>query len=312
MFFLYLWFDGFAFRRMVSYIAKENDLSQSIKMLNPHKTLNCAGTLLSLENPIVMGILNITADSFYDGGKYSNETSAQKQVEKMLMEGAAIIDIGAMSSRPGATLSTPQEEIVKLIPLIGNLRKEFPSAILSIDTIHAEVADECIKAGAHIINDISGGSHDEKMLQTVCDHKNIPFVLMHMQGTPQSMQNNPTYNNVTMDILDYFIEKTVKMVEMGFKDVIIDPGFGFGKTIDQNYELLKSLHVFKMLDWPILVGISRKSMLYKFLDIEAEDALPATAMVNLFALQEGAKILRVHDVKEAMQAIKIYKKINQS
>jgi len=297
---------------MVSYIATENVLYQPLEMLNPHKTLNCAGTLLSLEVPIVMGILNITTDSFYDRGKFSDDALAQKQVEKMLAEGASIIDIGAMSSRPGATLSTPKEEIKKLIPLIRSLRVEFPKVIFSIDTIHSEVADQCIKEGAHIINDISGGSHDEKMLQTVCDHKNIPFVLMHMQGTPQSMQDNPTYNNVTMDILDYFIVKTVKMVEMGFKDVIIDPGFGFGKTMDQNYELLKSLHVFKMLDWPILVGISRKSMLYKLLDIDAENALPATAMVNLYALQEGAKILRVHDVKEAVQAIKIYKKINQS
>lgn len=281
-------------------------------MLNPHKTLNCAGNLLSLEEPIVMGILNLTADSFFDGGQYLAIPQALKQVEKMLDEGASIIDIGAMSSRPGAKLSEPKDELDKLIPLIMQIHKQFPQAILSIDTIHSSVADEMIKSGAHIINDISGGNFDKQMLQTVCNHKNIPFILMHMQGLPHSMQQNPQYENVALDILDYFIQKTVKLVEMGFKDVIIDPGFGFGKTLDQNYKLLKSLHVFKMLDWPILVGISRKSMLYKLLAIDAEEALPATAMVNLYALQQGAKILRVHDVKEAAQGIKIWEKINQS
>ncbi len=281
-------------------------------MLNPHKTLNCAGNLLSLEEPIVMGILNLTADSFFDGGQYLAIPQALKQVEKMLDEGASIIDIGAMSSRPGAKLSEPKDELDKLIPLIMQIHKQFPQAILSIDTIHSSVADEMIKSGAHIINDISGGNFDKQMLHTVCNHKNIPFILMHMQGLPHSMQQNPQYENVALDILDYFIQKTVKLVEMGFKDVIIDPGFGFGKTLDQNYKLLKSLHVFKMLDWPILVGISRKSMLYKLLAIDAEEALPATAMVNLYALQQGAKILRVHDVKEAAQGIKIWEKINQS
>ncbi len=279
-------------------------------MFNPQMTINCAGQLINIEDPIVMGIINITEDSFYDGGKYLKVDASIKQIEKLLSEGASIIDLGAMSSRPGAILSKPKEELEKIVPLLKFAKKEFPEAIFSIDTIHSEVAVASIEAGAHMINDISGGSFDEQMLPKIGAYKNIPFILMHMQGKPQSMQNNPKYEDVALEILDFFIKQSAKMIEIGFHDVILDPGFGFGKTIEHNYELLKKMHTFKILDLPILAGISRKSMLYKFLGIEAHQALNATSVANFEALNQGASILRVHDVKEAIEVIKIWKQLN--
>ena len=279
-------------------------------MFSPHKTLNCAGTLINLEQPIVMGILNLTRDSFYDGGKYLEENAAFRQIEKMLKEGATIIDLGAMSSRPGAAISSPKEELETLMPLLTKARSRFTEAIFSIDTIHAEVAVACIENGAQIINDISGGRYDEAMLSKVVSYKNIPFILMHMKGMPDNMQKSPTYEDVALEVLDFFIERSAKMIALGFHDVILDPGFGFGKTIEHNFELLKKMHVFQMIDLPVLAGLSRKSMLYKTLNIEAEAALNATSVVNYEALNQGARILRVHDVKEAMETIKIWECVN--
>ena len=198
----------------------------------------------------------------------------------------------------------------RLLPILKKARTSFPKAIFSVDTIHARVAETCIENGAHIINDISGGRYDDDMLTKVASYKNIPFVLMHMKGMPDNMQKDPSYEDVALEILDFFIERSAKMIAMGFHDVILDPGFGFGKTIDQNFELLKKMHVFKMIDLPILAGLSRKSMLYKTLDIEAKDALNATSVVNYEALNQGARILRVHDVKEAVETIKIWKCVN--
>lgn len=279
-------------------------------MFSPHLTLNCAGQLLSLEDPIVMGVLNVTSDSFYDGGAYLEEDSAFRQIEKMLEQGASIIDIGAMSSRPGATLSSPKQELDKILPLLAEAKKQFPKTIFSIDTIHSEVAIASIEEGAQIINDISGGRYDELMLPKVGAYRNIPFVLMHMQGMPHNMQKEPKYENVSLEILDFFIAQSAKMIALGFHDVILDPGFGFGKTIEHNFELLKKMHVFKIIDLPILAGLSRKSMLYKTLNTDAEGALNATSVANFEALNQGAKILRVHDVKEAIEVIKIWRKLN--
>lgn len=275
-------------------------------MFNPHLTLNCGGQLVSLLEPIIMGILNVTPDSFFDGGRYDSDQKIVSQTEKMLLEGAKIIDVGAMSSRPGAEMLSQEEEAARLLPVVKSVVKEFPKAIISVDTFRAETARQCVAAGAKMINDISGGELDEKMFETVAKLQNIPYVLMHMKGTPQTMQSKPEYENVSLEILDYFIAKTTTLVDHGVKDVILDPGFGFGKTIDHNYELLQKMHVFKMLDWPILAGLSRKSMIYKFLDISAEDALNGTSVLNMVALEQGAKILRVHDVAPAQETIKLF------
>ena len=275
-------------------------------MFNPHLTLNCGGQLISLAEPIIMGILNVTPDSFYDGGRYDSEQKILEQTESMLQEGAGIIDIGAMSSRPGAKMHSQEEEAARLIPVVKRLVKAFPKAIFSVDTFRAETARQSVSEGARMINDISGGALDDKMYQTVADMQHIPYVLMHMQGTPQTMQAKPEYENVSLEVLDYFIAKTTELVACGVKDVILDPGFGFGKTIDHNYELLQKMHVFKMLDWPILAGLSRKSMIYKVLDTTAEEALNGTSVLHLAALQQGAKILRVHDVAPAKETIQLY------
>lgn len=278
-------------------------------MLQQHLTLNCGGKLLSLDPPIVMGILNLTPDSFFDGGQYESKNDILAKAEKMLSEGADILDLGAMSSRPGADEISEQEELDRLLPAIEAILKKFPDSTISVDTYRSQVARQAITAGATMINDISGGQLDDQMFETVGE-LGVPYVLMHMKGTPQNMQKNPVYEDVALEVLDFFIEKTQQLRSYGAKDIILDPGFGFGKTIDHNYELLRKLHVFKILDWPILAGISRKSMIYKFLETTPQKALNGTSVLHYEALQQGAKILRVHDVKEAKETVKLWGKLN--
>ena len=268
-------------------------------------TLNCNGCLISLESPVVMGILNATPDSFFDGGKHQGLDGQLFQVEKMLNEGATFIDIGGMSSRPGAEIIGEEEELRRVLPIIGKVLEKFPGALVSIDTIHARVATEAVKTGACMVNDISAGSIDPAMFETVAA-LNIPYVLMHMQGTPRQMQQAPSYQDVALEVRDFFIKKTGELRSLGVKDIIIDPGFGFGKTVEHNYELLRKMHVFKMLEVPILAGISRKSMICKVLKINPSDALNGTTALHIIALQQGAKILRVHDVKEAVECIRLF------
>jgi dihydropteroate synthase len=272
-------------------------------------TINCNQNLVDLSSPKVMGILNITPDSFFDGGKYKNETEILSQVEKMLFEGATFIDVGAYSSKPGATHISENEELQRIVPVIKLLIKNFPDIIISVDTFRSSVARETINAGAAIINDISGGNVDEKMFETVADLK-VPYILMHMLGTPQNMQLNPVYKDVTQEIISFFAEQIFKLHQLKLNDIIIDVGFGFGKTNNHNFEILKNLSLFKSLDAPILAGISRKSMLYKTLDISAQEALNATTSANTIALLNGASILRVHDVKEAVEAVKIVNQLS--
>jgi dihydropteroate synthase len=272
-------------------------------------TINCNQNLVDLSSPKVMGILNITPDSFFDGGKYKNETEILSQVEKMLFEGATFIDVGAYSSKPGATHISENEELQRIMPVIKLLIKNFPDIIISVDTFRSSIALETINAGAAIINDISGGKIDEKMFETVADLK-VPYILMHMLGTPQNMQLNPVYKDVTQEIISFFAEQIFKLHQLKLNDIIIDVGFGFGKTNNHNFEILKNLSLFKSLDAPILAGISRKSMLYKTLDISAQEALNATTSANTIALLNGASILRVHDVKEAVEAVKIVNQLS--
>ncbi len=267
-------------------------------------TINCKGKLIDLSKPRIMGILNITPDSFFDGGKYNDLTSVNKQVSKMLKEGATFIDVGAYSSRPGATHISEGDEFQRIVPIVEYLTENFPEIVLSIDTFRSNIARKCIEAGAAIINDISGGNADTKMFETVVELQ-VPYIMMHMQGTPRNMQENPSYSNITQEILTDFAKKAATLKEMGLNDLIVDVGFGFGKTIEHNYELLKNLDLFHALNTPILTGISRKSMLYKPLNTSPINALNATTVANTIALQKGSQILRVHDVKEAKEAIEI-------
>jgi dihydropteroate synthase len=269
-------------------------------------TLNCRGQLLDLSRPVVMGILNLTPDSFFDGGKYLGEQAVLHQAEKMLREGAAILDLGGASSRPGAAEVQVQEELQRVIPAIKTILKNFPNAILSVDTWRAGVAREALDAGASIINDISAGKLDEDLLQTVADF-GVPYVLMHMQGTPGTMQQQPHYEDVVTEVLDFFIQKTAELRGLGVKDIVLDPGFGFGKTVEHNFSLLKNLHVFQnVLDLPVFAGISRKSMICKPLGIKPAEALNGTTALHVVALQQGARILRVHDVREAVEVIQLW------
>ncbi|MEO1261633.1 MAG: dihydropteroate synthase [Bacteroidota bacterium] len=271
-------------------------------------TLNCNGQLVSLERPAVMGILNATPDSFFDGGKYQGFDGQMFQVEKMLKEGATFIDIGGMSSRPGAEIIDVEEELKRVIPLITGTMKRFPETLISIDTVHAMVAEKAVAAGACIVNDISASSIDAEMYPTVAK-LDVPYILMHMQGRPQQMQVNPTYENVALEVLDFFIAEVGKLRALGVKDLIIDPGFGFGKTIAHNYQLLTHLHTFKMLEAPILAGLSRKSMICKVLKVNPSNALNGTTALHMVALQQGAKILRVHDVEEAVQCVRLFEQL---
>jgi len=260
-------------------------------------------------NPVVMGILNLTPDSFYDGNKYSNEKSILQRVEQMLNEGAYMIDIGAFSSRPGAKFVSYEVERKRLIPHLKNIIKHFPGIIVSIDTYRHQIAEEAIAEGAAVINDIAAGNLDNKMFETIA-RLQVPYIMMHMKGTPDNMQQNPVYDDIIREITGFFKEKIDKLNQMGFDKIILDPGFGFGKTISHNYEILKRLNEFKTLPYPLLIGISRKSMLYKLLKITPEKALNATSVAHTIALLNGAKILRVHDVKEAVETIKIIRQIN--
>lgn len=273
-------------------------------------TINCNGKLLNLESPKVMGILNLTPDSFYDGGKYHNEASILDQVSTMLQDGATFIDVGAYSSRPGAKHISEEEELQRMIPIVNKIIAQFPDVILSIDTFRSKIAKACIKEGAALINDISAGRMDHNMFATVAELK-VPYIMMHMKGTPQNMQENPNYHNVTQEVLYYFSEQLAKARSFGINDLIIDPGFGFGKTIKHNYTLLKELDLFKHIDVPLLIGVSRKSMIYKTLNTSAQEALNGTTILNTMALHKGANILRVHDVKEAMETVKLMEQLNR-
>lgn len=271
-------------------------------------TINCKGNLVDLSTPKVMGILNVTPDSFYDGGKYDSDKELLQQTEKMLHEGATFIDVGAYSSRPRAEHISEDQEFKRLIPAIELLVDTFPDIIISVDTFRSTIARKSIASGASIINDISGGTLDPKMFKTIGELQ-VPYILMHMVGTPQDMQQNPTYEDVILSVAYYFSEKITALRKEKVNDVIIDVGFGFGKTTEHNYTLLKNLSYFKSIGVPILTGMSRKSMLYKPLNSSANEALNATTVANTMALMNGTNILRVHDVKEAMEAVKIYEQI---
>ena len=264
---------------------------------------------IDFSTPIVMGILNITTDSFYDGGKFITKNKIEKQIKKIEQEGAKIIDIGASSSRPGSTPVSEKTELDRLIPTIEIIKKITPNLKISIDTFRSKVARECIKNGADIINDISAGELDKNMFETIAE-LNVPYIMMHMKGDSLTMQNNPIYENIISEITMFFDEKIQKLKSMGFNKIIIDPGFGFGKTLEHNYEILKNLSEFKKINLPILVGASRKSMIYNLLNISATEALNGTTVVNTISLIKGAKILRVHDVNEAVECIKIYDRLN--
>lgn len=267
-------------------------------------TINCRGTLLDLSNPVVMGILNVTPDSFYEGSRVKTEHQVRTQVEKMLIEGAQIIDIGGASSRPGAAFVSVEEELNRVLPMINLLVKHYPEALLSIDTYRAKVAKASIDSGIHLINDISASSIDEELFDVVAAG-NVPYVLMHMQGRPQNMQEAPNYDTVVVEVFDFLVKKIALLKNKGIQDIIIDPGFGFGKTIEHNYKLLNHLSVYKALGMPILAGISRKSMIWKVLKNTPEEALHGTTALHVIALQNGANILRVHDVRPAVEAIQL-------
>lgn len=267
-------------------------------------TLNCKGRLLIIDQPIIMGILNVTDDSFYEGSRLQSLEEVLRKAEKMLNEGATILDIGGQSTRPGSTQIAVEDENRRVLPAIEAIKKNFPEAYISIDTYQSIVAANAIQAGADIINDISAGSIDNKIIDIVAKYQ-LPYILMHMQGTPATMQLHPQYENVTQEILDFFIQKIGYLKSKGIADIIIDPGFGFGKTIQHNFRLLKELSVFGMLELPILLGISRKATIYKTLEVTPAEALNGTTILNTIGLLNGANILRVHDVKVAQEAIKL-------
>ncbi len=271
-------------------------------------TINCKGKLIDLNTPKVMGILNLTPDSFYDGGKFRKEKEILLHIEKMLSLGATFIDLGAYSSRPGAEEVSTDEECKRLLPVIELILGQFPDALISIDTFRAYVAREAISIGASMINDISAGFMDMSMLDVIAEN-NVPYIMMHMRGNPQTMQEMTSYDNLVRDVILYFSERLSVAKSKGIKDLIIDPGFGFSKSLKQNYELLNQLDLLKMIEKPLLVGVSRKSMIYKLLGTDAQHALNGTTALNMLTLQKGANILRVHDVGEAMECIKIHKQL---
>lgn len=271
-------------------------------------TINCNGKLIDLSSPKVMGILNVTPNSFFDGGKHADEKAILIQVEKMLLEGAAFIDIGGYSSKPSAEFVSEEEELQRLVPVIKDVVKEFPDVIISVDTFRSKVAQEAIEHGAAIINDISAGNLDAKMMETVAELQ-VPYIMMHMKGTPQTMQSLAQYKNIVKEMLFYFSQKIAQARSLGINDLILDPGFGFAKTVEQNFEVLSKLELFQMTELPLLVGVSRKSMVYKTLETTAEFALNGTTSLNTISLLKGAKILRVHDVKEAVECVKLHQQL---
>lgn len=272
--------------------------------LNRKSTLNCKGKLVDLSSPVVMAILNLTPDSFYSNSRYDAIDEALIATENFINEGATFVDLGAYSSRPGAADVSVEEELNRLIPVVEAISKRFPEILISVDTFRAKVAKEALVSGAHLINDISAGSLDATMFETVANLQ-VPYVIMHMQGTPQTMQQNPTYNDIVTEVSQYFNQKITNLTKLGVKNIIIDPGFGFAKTVEHNYQLLQQLEALNQFNLPILVGFSRKSMITKVLDIETKNALNGTTVLNSVALLKGASILRVHDVKEAMECIKL-------
>ncbi len=275
------------------------------------RTINCSGKIIGLEMPKIMGILNVSPDSFYDGGRYSDKEKMKSRIERMLTEGATFIDIGAYSSRPGAGNISAKEELERLKPAFEICLKKSAGLIASVDTFRAEIARIAVEDyGIAMINDISGGAFDKKMFDTVA-RLNVPYILMHIKGNPGNMQNNPEYNNVHEEIIQYFSAKMQTLNQLGVHDVILDTGFGFGKTIDHNYQILAHFQDFKIFELPLLAGISRKSMIYKYLNCTPEEALNGTTALNMIALQKGVDILRVHDVAEARQTIELYLKTLQ-
>lgn len=274
------------------------------KNLNTLITLECNSKLLDLSTPAIMGILNLTDDSFYDGGQHNSIKKALLQTEKMLDDGAKIIDIGAYSSRPKAKHISHDEEWQRLEKTLQIINKEFPQAILSVDTFRSEIARRSIDNGADIINDISAGNLDLEMFDIVAD-LNVPYIMMHMQGTPQTMQDNPHYNCIEKEVVNYFLNKVKTLQQKGLSKIIIDPGFGFGKTLEHNYQLLNNLEELHTLELPLLVGVSRKSMVYKVLETDAKNSLNGTTAIHTLCLSKGASILRVHDVKEAVECVKL-------
>jgi dihydropteroate synthase len=272
-------------------------------------TINCKGQLIDLSTPKVMGILNVTPNSFFDGGKYKNENEILSRVEKMLIDGATFIDLGAYSSKPSAEFVSEEEEILRLVPVIDLILKNFSETIISIDTFRSKVAKVSIESGAAIINDIAAGNLDEKMFEIIAKY-NVPYIMMHMRGNPQTMQTLTNYDDIVKEMVFYFSERITKARSFGINDLIIDPGFGFAKTLEQNYEVFQKMELFSLLELPMLIGISRKSMIYKTLNSNAEQALNGTTVLNTLALTKGAKILRVHDVKEAMECVALFNKIN--
>ena len=275
-----------------------------------HQTLNIKGNLLDLSTPLVMGIVNITPDSFYKGSRKQLEKDVAERVQQIIDQGGTVIDIGGQSTAPSSTLLTAKEELERIEPSLSLIQREFPDAIISIDTFYSEVAKTAVeKYGVAIINDISGGQIDENMFETVAK-LNVPYILMHMRGTPQTMQQFTEYDNLIEDIIYYFSEKIAHLNQLGVNDIIVDPGFGFSKTLDQNFKLMAHLKYFHIFDTPLLVGISRKSMAYKSLGTNAEESLNATTILNTYALQSGASILRVHDVQEAVECVKLTTKLN--
>lgn len=267
-------------------------------------TINCNGKLIDLTSPKVMGILNVTPNSFYDGGKHTEINVILKQVEKMLSEGATFIDVGGYSSKPNAEEVTEEQELQRILTVVQNIIKEFPNTVISIDTFRSKVAQAAVENGAAIINDISAGNLDANMMETVAQLQ-VPYIMMHMKGTPQNMQSLAHYENIINEMLFYFSEKISQARSFGINDLILDPGFGFAKTVELNFEVLNKLELFQITELPILAGLSRKSMIYKTLDTTAEFALNGTTSLNTISLLKGAKILRVHDVKEAVECVQL-------
>lgn len=274
------------------------------KVFSSNKTLNVGGRLIHFDSPKIMGILNITPDSFFDGGMLTDEKSVLLKAEKMISDGADFIDVGGYSSRPGASDISEKEELDRVIPTIEAIIKRFPECILSIDTFRSEVAKQAIESGALMVNDISGGALDSEMFALVARH-HVPYILMHMKGTPQTMKSMAEYENLISEMLDYFHPKIDQLQQLGVADIMIDPGFGFAKTIAHNFELLKHLELLKVLNQPMVIGLSRKSMIWKTLNTDPENALNGTTVLNTIALLKGASILRIHDVKEAVEAVKL-------
>ena len=270
------------------------------------KTLNLKGKLIDLRTPIVMGILNITPDSFYEKSRVNTERTLLGEAEQMLQSGATILDIGGYSSRPNAADISEEDELNRVVPAIKQVVNKFPEANISIDTFRSKVAQAAIDEGASIVNDISGGTADSNMFQTVAEN-DVSYVLMHMRGTPQTMSKMTDYENLLIDMTDFFVAQVGKLKSLGVKDIILDPGFGFAKKTNHNYEILKNLRYFQQLKLPLLVGLSRKSMIYKALDVSPEEALNGTSVLNTIALMNGAQILRVHDVREACETITLFK-----